>query len=83
MSRDEVRRKVGEFMSRAMGGRRVGADDDIFAMGFANSMFAMQLVQFVESQFDVTIESEDLELENFSTVERVTALVERKLAAPA
>jgi acyl carrier protein len=83
MSGGEIGSKVGEFMSRAMGGRDVGADDDIFAMGFANSMFAMQLVQFVERQFAITIESNDLELENFSTVARVTALVERKLAAPA
>jgi methoxymalonate biosynthesis acyl carrier protein len=46
-----------------------------------NSMFAMQLVQFVESTFCVACESEDLEIDNFRSIDALTAFVQRKLGA--
>jgi acyl carrier protein len=53
-------------------------DVDIFALGFVNSMFAMQLVLFVESDFGVKVEDEDLEIDNFKSVNAIANLVERK-----
>ena len=58
-----------------------GDADDIFASGFVNSLFAMELINFLEGTFGLTVESQDLELENFSTVDRLVELVERKTAA--
>ncbi len=52
--------------------------DDIFALGFVNSLFAMQLVTFIESRFGVTIEDEDLDIDNFRSVNALADLVERK-----
>lgn len=71
---------IGGFMSRAFEGRQIAPDEDIFAGGFGNSMFAMQLVTFVERTFGIEIDSEDLDIDNFRTVTRVAALVERKRA---
>ncbi|HEX2058860.1 MAG TPA: phosphopantetheine-binding protein [Actinomycetota bacterium] len=62
---------------------RLGDDDDMFATGYVNSMFAMQLVQFVESEFGITVESDDLELDNFRTVSAIASFVERKMGASA
>jgi methoxymalonate biosynthesis acyl carrier protein len=45
---------------------------------FVNSMFAMQLVLFVEQEFNISVENEDLELDNFRTINAITNLVERK-----
>jgi len=55
-------------------------DDDIFGLGFVNSLFAMQLVNFVETTFGITVEDDELELDNFRTIEAMTALVGRKSA---
>ena len=41
-------------------------------------MFAMQLVLFLEQEFQITVENEDLEFDNFRTVNALTNLVERK-----
>jgi len=38
----------------------------------------MQLVTFVERTFQITIENEDLELDNFRTIKALTNLVMRK-----
>src|SRR4051794_19674610 len=52
-------------------------DQDLFATGIANSMFAMQLVVFLEQAYSVTVAGPDLQLSNFLTVKSMAALVGR------
>jgi len=75
------KQKVREFVSRFVKGHDLGDGEDIFATGFVNSMFAMQLVQFVESTFGITVESDDMEIDNFRSIDAIAALVERKQGA--
>jgi len=81
MANDTIRIPIRGFMSRSFDGRAVNDDDDIFALGFANSLFAMQLVAFVEGQFKIEIGSDDLEIDNFRSIAAISALVERKMSA--
>ena len=81
MPDDAIRLPIRGFMSRSFDGRTVGDEDDIFALGFANSLFAMQLVAFVEGHFRIDIDSDDLEIENFRSVAAISGLVERKMTA--
>lgn len=78
-----IRDRVRTFVAKFVRGHDLKDGEDIFATGFVNSMFAMQLVQFVESEFGVAVESEDLEIDNFRSVDAITALVERKTAVAA
>jgi acyl carrier protein len=73
-----VKSGIRDFVGRASNDRPLGDDEDIFAAGFVNSLFAMELVTFVEGTFGITIESEDLDLDNFRTVSRIADLVTRK-----
>jgi acyl carrier protein len=81
MTEQEIRSRVREFVGRFFRGHDLRNDEDMFATGYVNSMFAMQLVQFVESTFSIAIESEDLELDNFRSIDAITALVMRKQGA--
>ena len=81
MADERIAMPVREFISHALQGRSVADDDDIFALGFANSLFAMQLVAFVEGEFRIEIDSDDLEIDNFRSVAAISGLVERKLSA--
>lgn len=81
MSAEEIRAATRAFVARFVRGHQLGDDEDIFATGYVNSMFAMQLVQFVESTFGFAVESDDLELDNFRSLNAITALVQRKSAA--
>lgn len=58
-------------------------DEDIFALGFINSLAALQLVQFLEKEFQIAIEDEDLDLDNFRSLSRMDDLLERKLTSRA
>jgi acyl carrier protein len=53
-------------------------DENIFESGFVDSSFAMQLVSFVEEEFKITITDDDLDLANFSSINRIVQFVERK-----
>lgn len=70
--------RVREFLARFLRNHELGDDENIFALGFVNSLFAMQLVMFVEKEFGVAVENEDLDLENFQTVNAIAGLVARK-----
>ena len=48
--------RIREFLGRFFRNREIGDQEDIFSLGFVNSMFAMQLVTFVEHEFGFTIE---------------------------
>lgn len=77
-----VKSGIRDFIGRASNDRPLADDEDIFAAGFVNSLFAMELVTFVEGTYGITIESEDLDLDNFRTVSRIASLVARKAGIP-
>lgn len=78
---NDVTREITEFLSAALR-REVGPDEDYFALGLADSLFALELVTFVEGRFSLTVEVEDLDLESFRTANRITRFVQRKTGAP-
>ena len=81
MSTAHCRSKTREFVAGFCRNKDLADDHDIFALGFVNSLFAMQLVLFLEKEFQITIENEDLEIENFNTLNAIASLVERKTLA--
>ena len=78
----ERKDKIKNFLSRFFRNHELRDDDDIFAMGFVNSLLALQLVNFLQKEFSITVEDDDLDFENFRTINNMDALLERKLAAP-
>ena len=75
---EERKTEIKNFLSLYFRNHRLEDDEDIFALGFVNSLLALQLVAFVEKEFGITVEDEDLDLDNFRTVARIDALVARK-----
>jgi methoxymalonate biosynthesis acyl carrier protein len=55
----------------------VAPDQDLFKSGLVSSMFAMELVVHLEMCYDIAIIGAELKLDNFRTVEAMTALVLR------
>ena len=78
MTDETILSPLRAFMSRSFAGRSIADEDDIFALGFANSLFAMQLVTFIQNTFDIEIDSDDLEMDNFRSIQAISRLVERK-----
>lgn len=78
MTHAAIKSRVRTYLGRFFRGHDLQDDEDMFALGFVNSLFAMQLVTYIESEFGVTIESEELDIDNFRTVNAIADLVMRK-----
>ena len=75
---EETKARIRGFLDRYFRNGNLRNDQDFFAAGFANSLFAMQLVMFVEKEFDVKVEDDDLDIDNFNTVDAICGFIERK-----
>ncbi len=72
--------QIRDFLGKFFRNHELGDDEDIFALGFVNSLLAIQLVTFIEKEFAVTIADEDLDMDNFRTLNAIDNLVARKRA---
>lgn len=77
----EIKTRIREFLARFFQNLELDDDQDIFALGFVNSLFAMQLVLFVEKEFAVSVEDDDLDIDNFRSLNAIANMVEQKTAA--
>jgi acyl carrier protein len=72
--------KIKAFLSRFFRKHELMDEEDIFSLGFVNSLFAMQLVMFLEKEFSISIDNKDLDFENFRTINSIVTLIEKKSA---
>lgn len=71
----DIQKSVFEFIEGRFPDIQLAPEDDIFALGFVNSLFAMELVLFLENTFNFTIPNEALRLDNLRSVKAMTDLV--------
>ena len=55
-------------------------EDDIFVIGFVNSLFVLQFGELSSKEFSSTLEDEDLDFESFRTLNTMDGLLQRRLA---
>jgi len=77
MTEISVAAQLQSFVEGRFPQSSIATDQDIFSLGYINSLFAMELVMFIERTFSVTVPNEELRIDNFRTVEAMSALVER------
>jgi len=80
MNADEIMEKTKNFLGKFIKVEEIQADEDLFAAGLLNSLFAMQLVLFVEKEFNCKVENDDLDLKNFNSINAIVSLITRKVA---
>lgn len=75
---DDVIDDLCLFFSPVTAGNVPGPDDDYFALGLVNSILALELVSYVERRFEITVEVQDLDLDNFRTMNRTAEFIRKK-----
>ncbi|MFJ1618597.1 acyl carrier protein [Streptomyces sp. NPDC088251] len=81
MTHDEARDRIREFLAPHLSGQSLADSDDFFSLGYVNSLFAMQLALFVEKDFAITLGPEDMDFDNFRTVDGLVRLVTSRATA--
>jgi len=81
----DIRQDLRQFIeSKAITKREkldFGDEDNFFALGIVSSLFAMQLVTYIEKAYHVTFEDDDLDLSNFRSIETIVRFVDKKRGA--
>ena len=77
---EEKKARIRSFFSHFFNTESLRDDDDIFQRGLVNSLFAIQLVSFIEKEFGIVVEDDDLDIENFNSVDALIRFAERKTA---
>ena len=78
----EVASVIGEYIQRELLRRsdvRLGADTRVLGDGLLDSLQTVELVLFLEREFGVQVDPEEVTEENFATLRAIAGLVERKL----
>jgi acyl carrier protein len=56
----------------------LGPEEPLFSSGMVDSLGTLRLITFLEERFGVTVGDGEVGDENFKTISRIQALVERK-----
>ena len=72
---------LGRLRALELGGIELRDDDDLFATGYVNSLFAVQIVMFVERTFGIAVVGDDLDIGNFASIARIDRYVTGHRAA--
>jgi methoxymalonate biosynthesis acyl carrier protein len=80
---DDLTTTIRSYIGEHVRDTELTDDHDIFATGSVSSLFAVQLVMWVERTFGVAVASADLDIDNFRTVNDVARFVRsRREQAP-
>ena len=78
MRNDQVEVKISDFFSRYL--RDTDFDDatDLITSGLVNSLLAMQLVLYLEEEYKIVVNNDDLNIRNFNSIRNIADFVMRK-----
>jgi methoxymalonate biosynthesis acyl carrier protein len=75
---NQIKETVRGFILNSIHIPELDEDDNLFELGIVNSLFAVQLMTFIEKTFAVEVEMDDLDIENFKSLNAAAAFVMKK-----
>lgn len=78
---EQIKTAVRNFLAQNINGAELQDSDNIFELGLVNSLFALQLVAFIEQNFDIAVEDEELDIDNFKSIDAMSNFVHGKKQA--
>ena len=73
-----IKQTIRRFLLASINIPELNDEDNLFELGIVNSLFAVQLMTFIEKTFDLEVEMDDLDIENFKSLNATTAFVMKK-----
>lgn len=72
---------VSKYILEHINETKIDYDVDMFEEGIVNSLFAIELMTFLEKNFSIKVTMDDLDMANFKSVNSIVEFVERKKGA--
>ena len=74
----KIKETISSFILNSISLADLGEDDHLFETGIVNSLFAVQLMTFIEKTFHVEVGMDDLDIENFKSIKATAAFIMKK-----
>jgi methoxymalonate biosynthesis acyl carrier protein len=75
---NRIKERVTNFILSSINVQDLDEEDHLFESGIVNSLFAVQLMTFIEKTFRIEVGMDDLDIENFKSIKATAAFVIRK-----
>jgi methoxymalonate biosynthesis acyl carrier protein len=76
----DIKGRIKAFILSAVNVPNLADDEDLFESGIVNSLFAVQLMTFIEKTFAIEVGIDDLDIENFKSLNAAAGFVVTKTA---
>lgn len=70
---------IRDFLKKYIKVETLEEDTNIFESGLVDSLFAMQLVNWIEDEYDISISNDQLDLDNFKSINAIANLINNSL----
>lgn len=74
-----IKGNIRSFLSKYVSIEKLDDDKNIFQSGLVDSLFAMQLVNWLEEEYGMSISNDQLDLENFKSINAISNLINSNL----
>ena len=75
---NDIEQFILDELTQGRGITEIDQDENLLSKGIVDSHGVMELVGFLEQRYGISVGDEDLTPENFESVQRIEAFVERK-----
>ena len=76
---DEVKSKIRDYLSGYYKEHKIDDNEDIFKLGFVNVLFAVDLVTFIQKEFNITVNTTDIDFPDFMNINSIAGFIIRKI----
>ena len=74
---DQIKETIFNFFKENGKADGLTEDTNLFKKGYVNSLFAIQMVTYLEDTFSIKLGRKDISEKNFQTINTIAALVAR------
>lgn len=73
---DEIKQLIMKFFEEKGKADGLTEDTDLFKGGYVNSLFALEMVMYLENTFKIKIKNKDINEKSFKTISSIAEVVQ-------
>ena len=77
---NHIEKTLLDYVKKSISNSEIGIEDDLFESGAIHSLFAIQLILFIEKEFGIEIDDDDLDFEKIKTIKDIASLVDNAMS---
>ena len=81
MNNLDYKNEIRNYLMKTIKVTDIDDEENLFEKGIVKSLFALQLVTFVEDTFQIRVENFEMDLVNFCSIEEMAKFVKSKKQA--